>query len=389
MGNLSDIAVVGAGFSGTVLAYKLAEAGCRVTLFEERNHLGGNSYSRREPQTGVMVHHYGPHIFHTANEEVWQFINRFTRMMPYLHRVRTTVRGKVYLLPINLLTLNQFFGKAMRPEEARQFVASLAEPATRPAANFEEQALQMVGRELYETFFRGYTRKQWGREPTELPAWILKRLPLRFTYHDSYYNHPYQGIPKDGYVPIFEKLVDHPRITVKLNTPFSREMCGQFDHVFYSGTLDGFFDYHFGYLPYRTLRFEEEIHDGDYLGCPVMNFGDEDIPYTRICEHKFFTDWEDHDRTVIYREYSEDWRPGAIPYYPIRLTEEEKLLARYVELASQETTNVTFLGRLGTFRYLDMDQTVAEALTIAERFCDYRTRQEQPPPFIIPPVSAH
>ena len=357
--------IAGAGFSGAVIERELAEAGHECVVFESRDHVAGNCHTERDAETGVMIHRYGPHIFHTGDERVWEYVNRFGVMMPYNHRVRTTVGGQTYLLPVNLLTINQLFGTAMRPDEARAFIADQADSSIEEPQNFEEQALKFMGRRLYDAFFHGYTRKQWGLPPTEIPAAVLKRLPLRFSYEDSYFNHPHQAIPRDGYTAIVEAILDHPGIEVRLSTPYTREDRADFDHSIWSGPLDAWFDHEHGPLRYRTLDFEEIRATGDYLGCSVMNFGDVDVPYTRIAEHKHFAPWEEHDGTVCFREYSRLAEPGDIPYYPIRMANDKTLLSRYVEAARAEE-GVTCVGRLGTYRYLDMDVTIGEALTAAD-----------------------
>lgn len=357
--------VAGAGFSGAVIARELAAAGHEVEVFESRSHVAGNCHTERDPVSGVLVHRYGPHIFHTNNERVWEYINRFGEMEPYYHRVRTTVQGRVYLLPINLLTINQLFESAMGPTEAEAFIAAQSDPSIGAPANFEEQALKLVGRRIYEAFFYGYTKKQWGCEPTRLPASILKRLPVRFTYEDSYYAHPHQGMPRNGYTAIVEAILDHPRINVHLKRAFHPGDADQFDHAIWTGPLDAWFDYRHGRLGYRTLDFEEFHFDGDFQGCAVMNYGDVDVPYTRITEHKYFSPWEEHERTVCFREYSRAATPNDIPYYPIRLTDDRELLDRYLADA-QRAEGVSFVGRLGTYRYLDMDVTIGEALDAAD-----------------------
>ena len=332
--------------------------------------MAGNCHTERDPDTGVLVHRYGPHIFHTDDEEVWNYVNTYETFLPYKNRVKTTVDGKVYLLPINLHTINQFFGTAMRPDEARKFIEdtqadlSITDPQT-----FEEQALRFVGPALYEAFFKGYTEKQWGCSPTELPASILKRLPLRFNYDDNYFFHRFQGMPETGYTAMVERILDHPSIDVHLETPYTPDHASRAGHMFWSGPLDGYYDYRLGRLGYRTLDFERFTESGDYQGCAVMNYGDPNIPFTRITEHKHFAPWENHDGTVCYREYSRAAGPDDIPYYPIRLVEEKALLSEYEALAASET-GVTFVGRLGTYRYLDMDVTIREALDTGRGFLE-------------------
>ncbi|KQQ73689.1 UDP-galactopyranose mutase [Rhizobium sp. Leaf321] len=361
------ILLVGAGLSGAVIARKLAEAGHSAVVLDERAHIAGNCFTERDSDTGVMVHVYGPHIFHTDDEPVWDYVNRFQTFMPYVNRVKTTSGGRVFLLPINLHTINQFFGKTLRPDEARQFIASLADTSIGEPKTFEEQALKFVGRDLYEAFLKGYTVKQWGCEPSQLPASILKRLPVRFNYDDNYFFHRFQGMPENGYTEMVERILNHERIEVRLGTRFTRPDAASFDHVFYSGPLDGYFDFELGRLGYRTLDFDRFSYNGDYQGCAVMNYGDLDIPYTRITEHKHFSPWETHEKSICYREYSRACGPSDIPYYPVRMADEKALLERYVELARTQQ-NVTFVGRLGTYRYLDMDVTIREALDTGDAY---------------------
>ena len=361
---MTHFAVVGAGFSGAVAARGLADAGHEVDVFDARDHVAGNCHTRRH-DTGVLVHVYGPHIFHTPHERVWDYVRRFATMRPYRHRVRAVVGDRAYQMPMNLGLINAFFGTSMTPEEAERFVAARADATIREPASFEEQALRLVGRELYEAFFAGYTRKQWGVEPRELPASILARLPLRFTDDDSYFNHPYQGIPDGGYTPIVEAILDHPRVRVHLARAVSRRELAAFDHVLWTGPIDAYFDHEHGRLGYRTLDFEPEVADGDYQGCPVVNYCDASVPWTRITEHKHFAPWESHERTVVYREYSRECGPTDVPYYPIRLVREQEQLGRYVARA-RAARGVTFLGRLGTYRYLDMDTTIHEALGLVD-----------------------
>lgn len=382
---MNEIAIVGAGFSGAVIARELAEAGIAVKVFDSRSHVAGNCHTERDADTGVMVHRYGPHIFHTDKERVWAYLNRYTRFMPYTNRVKTTAQGRVFTLPINLLTINQFFGKTFSPTEAKAFIESKADLSIKEPQNFEEQALRFVGQELYEAFFKGYTEKQWGCHPTQLPASILKRLPVRFNYDDNYFNHPHQGMPEHGYTAIVEQILDHPLIEVTLNRVFLKSQSGDYQHVFYSGPIDAWFDYELGRLGYRTLDFKEIRAEGDFQGCAVMNYGDTDVPYTRISEHKYFSPWESHENTVCFEEYSRECGPNDIPYYPIRLVEEKTMLTQYVQRAEQEA-NISFIGRLGTYRYLDMDVTIAEALSTADRFLPLFTDRKAIPVFFTAPL---
>ncbi len=376
--------IAGAGLSGAVIARQLAEAGHPVEVFDSRDHVAGNCYTERDAETGVLVHHYGPHIFHTNDMEVWDYLRRFGTFREYAHRVWTTVGGRVYPLPISLATINQFYGRSLRPAEARDFIAERADPIAAPET-FEEQALSMIGRDLYEAFFRGYTEKQWGRSPRELPASILKRLPVRFSYEGSYFAHSVQAMPEDGYTPIVSAMLDHPGIRLHLSTPLSRAEVPKDAHLFWSGPLDAYFGHVHGDLGYRTLDFEHEIHPGDFQGCPVMNYGDPEVPFTRITEHKHFMPWEDHDKSVVTREYSRACENGDIPYYPIRLVAEKDVLRRYVQ-AAEGCDGVTFVGRLGTYRYLDMDVCVREALDCARAFLNAEASGVSLPPFVAAPL---
>lgn len=376
--------MVGAGLSGAVLARQLADAGHDVTVVDARSHVAGNCHTARDAETGVMVHTYGPHIFHTDDDGVWDYVQQFARFRPYKNQVKTTVNGRVYSLPVNLHTINQFFGTAMRPEEARTFVQTQTADIPDPQS-FEEQALAFVGPDLYAAFFKGYTEKQWGTSPTNLPASILKRLPLRFTYDDNYFFHRHQGMPEDGYTALVTGILDHPGITIRLETVFDSSEADQWDHVFWSGPLDGFFDYRLGRLGYRTLDFEVFRAIGDWQGCAVMNHPDADVPFTRISEHKNFAPWESHSKSVLYREFPRACGPDDIPYYPIRLTQEKSMLADYVALADM-TPNVTFVGRLGTYRYLDMDVTIREALDLSQAWLDARATGTRAPLFSKPPL---
>lgn len=361
---MKKVAIVGAGLSGAVIARELAEKGVHCDVFESRKHIAGNCYTKRDEQTDVMLHVYGPHIFHTDNKQIWDYASRFCEMMPYVNQVKTTVNHRVYSLPVNLFTINQFFNLDLSPKAAQKWIAEKGDASIIEPKNFEEQALKMIGKDLYEAFFKGYTQKQWGRDPKTLPASILKRLPIRFNYNDNYFAHQYQGIPKEGYTAMIAAMFAHSNIHIHLNTEFDKSTINDYDHVFYSGALDAFFDYSEGDLDYRTLDFEKGHDEGDYQGCAVMNYGDVEVPYTRITEHKYFAPWEKHDKTVYYKEYSRKAERKDIPYYPVRLVNTDEMLERYLEKAKQLKA-VTFVGRLGTYRYLDMDVTIEEALKVA------------------------
>jgi UDP-galactopyranose mutase len=364
-----NILIVGAGFSGAVIAEQLSKRpGYKILVIDERSHVGGNCYTERDDSTGVMVHKYGPHIFNTDNEDVWNYINNFCEMVPYINRVKTVYKEKVYSMPINLHTINQFFGKNFNPKEAEEFISDLGDKTITEPKNFEERALKMIGRDLYDAFFYGYTKKQWGCEPTELPASILKRLPIRFNYDDNYYANPLQGIPKDGYTAIFDKLLKHPSIEVKLNTKFNENFnAEEFDHIFYSGPIDSFFKNKFGRLTYRTVYFEREESTGDYQGNAVINYADPKIPYTRVHEHKHFTPWENHDKTVSFKEFSKETSENDIPFYPKRLESDLQKLDLY-QAEAEKLINYTFIGRLATYKYMDMHHIIKEALDVCSNF---------------------
>jgi UDP-galactopyranose mutase len=269
-----------------VIAHELSKGDYDIDVFDARSHVAGNCHTERDAETDVMVHAYGPHIFHTSNEKVWHYVQQFDEFVPFVNRVKAISNGRVFSLPINLLTINQFFGKTFNPREAEAFMASIGDQSIADPQTFEEQALRFVGKDLYEAFFKGYTTKQWGMHPSELPASILKRLPVRFNYDDNYYASTYQGQPKNGYTYIVEKMLDHPNVK-----------------LFYSGPIDTWFGHSEGRLGYRTLDFASERHQGDYQGNAVINYCDEDVPWTRISEHKHFSPWESHEGTVIFKEY--------------------------------------------------------------------------------------
>lgn len=382
---MKKILIVGAGFSGAVIARQLAENGYHIKVIDSRDHIGGNCHTKRDENTDVMVHTYGPHIFHTDDEKVWAYINQFGDMMPYVNRVKAITNGAVYSLPINLHTINQFFGRTCSPKEAKTLIEKQSDLSIVDPQTFAEQALRFVGEDLYQAFFYGYTKKQWGVEPTELPASILKRLPVRFNYDDNYFNHKYQGMPKTGYTEIIRQILAHDNISVQLNTPFDESMKSDADHIFWSGPIDAWFNFEYGRLGYRTLDFERFYDEGDYQGNAVINYCDADVPYTRITEHKHFSPWEAHEKTVCYKEYSRECEAKDIPYYPIRLVKDKSLLEQYVEKAKQEK-NVTFVGRLGTYRYLDMDVTIAEALATAEFFIADINKGADLSPFYVEPI---
>lgn len=363
------ILVVGAGFSGAIIARKLAENGHKVKVIDSRNHVAGNCHTEREPKSNIMEHKYGPHIFHTNDTEVWQYINNFTEMVPYIHRVKATSGSRVYSLPINLHSINQFFNKTMGPSEAKAFIENQTLPLTGTSINFESKALSIMGKGLYELLLKNYTEKQWGISASSINANIIKRLPLRYSYDDNYYSHRYQGIPRNGYTNFIENVLSHENIDIELGKKFNSDMKGEYIHTFYSGPIDGYFDYSLGRLPYRTLKFKRSIVEGDFQGCAVMNYCDTTRPFTRITEFKHFTPWENFKNTIYIKEYSESCGPDDIPYYPIHLADKITLLDKYKALALREY-GTTFVGRLGTYRYLDMDVTIRESLKVAIDFLE-------------------
>jgi UDP-galactopyranose mutase len=376
---MKNYLIIGAGFSGTVLAHQLCRnSSCKIDIWDERDHIGGNCHTSRDEQTGIMVHQYGPHIFNTDKKEIWDFVNSLMEFKPYVHRVKAMSNGKVYSLPVNLHTINQLFGKSFTPAEAKAFLETLADKTIEDPQNFEEQALRFIGKELYNAFFYGYTKKQWGCEPTELPASILKRIPVRFNYDDNYHNNIYTGIPANGYTALIEKLAAHENITVKLNKKFDSSMdTSAYDHVFYTGPVDAWFDFKYGRLGYRTVTFEKNYADGDYQGVTQMNAN---VPYTRIAEPKHFTYWEQHDKTVYFKEFSKETEPADIPYYPKRLAADKTLLLQY-RADAEQLNKVSFLGRLATYRYMDMHHVIGEALTFAAAFLQAEKQGKKPPVF--------
>jgi UDP-galactopyranose mutase len=379
---MAKILIVGAGFSGAVLAQQLAmRSDDDILVVDERSHVGGNCHTERHDSTGVMIHVYGPHIFNTSSETIWQFVQQFGKFNPFINRVKAVTNRGVFSLPINLLTINQLFGTAFNPREAEAFVKGQAVSSIDEPRNLEEQALKYLGQTLYETFFRGYTIKQWGTNPKELPAAILKRLPVRFTYDDSFYNTIYQGIPVEGYSAIVSRMLSDSKIRVQLGQKYYSSWNKEFDYVFYSGAIDAYFDYRLGRLSYRTIYFQSEIFPGpDYQGNAVINYCDEQVPYTRIHEHRHFAPWEEHKSSVYFREFSKETGNDDVPFYPKRLQSDIALLKKYRELAESED-RVSFIGRLGTYRYLDMQHVVKESLELANKFISFSGPLEHFPTF--------
>jgi len=378
-----DLVVVGSGFFGLTVAERAAsELDKRVLVLERRSHIGGNAYSEAEPETGIEVHRYGAHLFHTSNQRVWEYVNRFTSFTGYQHRVFARVGDQVYAFPLNLALINQFFGHSHTPDEARALIAEQAgEIDTKDAANLEEKAVSLIGRPLYEAFVKGYTAKQWQTDPTELDASIITRLPVRYTFDNRYFNDTFEGLPVDGYTAWLEKMADHPNIEVRLDVDYFavRDAIPAGTPTVYTGPLDRYFDFAEGALSWRTLDFEMEVvPTGDFQGAPVINYNDVDVPYTRILEFRHFHPEREYptDKTVIVREFSRFAEPGDEPYYPVGTADDRAKLKRYRELARKEAVNanVVFGGRLGTYKYLDMHMAIGSALTMFDnRIAPYFT----------------
>ena len=376
--------IVGAGFAGAVLARSLVDGSeCEATVVEARSHLGGNCHTERDPATNILLHKYGQHTFNTNREDVWRYVNRFARFRPFVNRVKARTDKGIFSLPVNLHTLNQFFGESFSPSEARDFIASIADTTIGEPANFEEQALKTVGRALYEEFFYGHTKKQWGCEPRDLPASVFKRLSVRFDYNDSYYDAVFQGMPEDGFTEMVRTILDHERIGVRIGAAFDRDSFGERSHLFYTGPLDAYFGFKLGRLGYRTIVLERGEARGDFQGCPIMSYPEESVAYTRIHEHKHFAPWERHEDTVYFKEFSKETAPGDPPFYPKRLAADVELLERYLRLAESEEAT-SFLGRLGTYRYLNMDQVIGESLDFAALFIKCVREGMRPPSFSVP-----
>ena len=366
----ADLVVVGTGLFGLTVAERCAnELGLKVLMLDRRYHIGGNAYSEPDPDTGIEVHKYGAHLFHTSNKRVWEYVNRFTSFTGYQHKVFTIFKGRVYPMPVNLATICEYFGKAMSPDEARALVAEqAAEIDGSTAESFEDKGISLVGRPLYEAFFRGYTLKQWQTDPKELPGATLTRLPVRYNFDNRYFNDTYEGLPTDGYTAWLTRMADHPNIEVKLETDFfdlRDDIVGNVP-VVYTGPVDQYFEYAAGDLSWRTIDFEYEVKNvGDFQGTSVMNYADEDVPYTRIIEPRHFHPERDYpnDKTVIMREFSRFASKGDEPYYPINTAEDREKLLKYRELAKAQK-QVLFGGRLGTYKYLDMHMAIGSALSM-------------------------
>ncbi|EOK70287.1 UDP-galactopyranose mutase [Enterococcus faecium] len=365
---VKKILVVGAGLFGSVFAHEAAKKGYQIKVIEKRNHVAGNIYTKEIE--GIQFHQYGAHIFHTSNKEVWDYVNQFAEFNRYTNSPVANYHGEIYNLPFNMNTFNKLWG-VVTPKEAQEKIdEQRAILNQKRPENLEEQAISLVGTDIYEKLIKGYTEKQWGRPCTELPPFIIKRLPVRMTYDNNYFNDKYQGIPIGGYTQIVEKMLDHPNIEVHLNTDFfdkREQLESEVDKVVYTGMIDQFFDYKFGRLEYRSLSFENEILDQEnYQGNAVVNYTDTEHKYTRIIEHKHF-EFGTQPKTIITKEYPIDWKPGDEPYYPVNDKKNNKLYKQYKELADQENKYI-FGGRLGMYKYFDMHMIIHESLKHVNKY---------------------
>ena len=363
-----DYLIVGAGPFGAVFAYEAKERGKRVLVIDKRSHTGGNMYC--EKVEGINVHKYGAHIFHTSNKEVWDYVNQFCTFNNYINSPIANYKDEIYNLPFNMNTFNKLWG-VVTPQEAKEKIENQVKESniTEPK-NLEEQAISLVGKDIYEKLIKGYTEKQWGRRCTELPAFIIKRLPVRYTYDNNYFNDKYQGIPEGGYNVIFDKLLEG--IDVELNVDFfdkKRELLQKADKIVFTGMIDQYFDYQYGVLEYRSLRFEHETLDEEnHQGNAVVNYNEREVPYTRIIEHKHF-EFGKQPKTVITREYPAEWKQGDEPYYPVNNEKNAEIFKKYQELAQKEE-NVIFGGRLADYKYYDMHNVMERALEVVKEEFD-------------------
>ena len=370
---MADLVVVGSGFFGLTIARQAAEElGLQVLVIDKRSHIGGNAYSEFDPETGIEIHKYGSHLFHTSNERVWDYVNRFTAFNNYQHKVWAKHHGQLYPMPINLDTINKFFQTSLNSEEAKDFIQDqIAEDAASSASNLEDRAIALVGKSLYEAFIKSYTEKQWQTDPRLLPADVINRLPMRFTNEHRYFNDKYEGLPMNGYTAWLENMVDHKSIEVRLNTDFFdvRAEFASTIPIVYTGPVDEYFNFEFGQLGWRTLDFEYEYHEvNDFQGTSVINYSDLDVGYTRIHEFKHLHPERSHtkDATVIAKEFSRFANITDEPYYPINAKKDREQLSKYRELMKGEV-GVYFGGRLGTYQYLDMHMAIASAFTLYDK----------------------
>ena len=359
-----DYLVVGAGLYGAVFAREAIKAGKKVLVLDKREHIGGNIYT--EEVEGIQVHRYGAHIFHTSNKKVWEYIQQFAEFNNYVNSPIANYKGEIYNMPFNMNTFSKMWN-IVTPEEALARIEEQRAEIKGEPQNLEEQAISLVGRDIYEKLVKGYTEKQWGRDCKELPASIIRRLPVRFTYNNNYFNDRYQGIPEGGYTAVIERMLEGADVMLQEDyLQNKQEWDKKAEKIIYTGPVDAYFDYIYGPLEYRSVRFETEILDKEnYQGNAVVNYTDRETPYTRVIEHKHF-DFGTQKKTVISREYSSEWKLGDEPYYPVNDEKNTKLYAKYKELADRES-NVVFGGRLGEYKYYDMDKVIAVALDMTER----------------------
>ena len=364
-----DYLIVGSGPYGSIFAYEAAKRGKRSLIIEKRAHIGGNMYTHKE--NGINVHDYGAHIFHTDNKEVWDYVNQFTEFNGYINQVVANYKGELYNLPFNMNTFYQMWG-VKRPEEAAAKIAEQKAAAGISGApkNLEEQAISLIGTDIYSKLIKGYTEKQWGRKATELPAFIIRRLPVRYTFDNNYFNHRYQGVPPDGYTAIFDKLLASDLIAVKVNTDLLTDKetyLSEFPKIVYTGMIDAFFDYKHGELEYRSVRFESEVHESDNVqGNAVINYTDAETLYTRVMEWRHFDKHADTGKSIISKEFPQDWDRSKEAYYPVNDEKNSELFKKYRKEAN-ELKNVIFGGRLGNYQYYDMDQVFGAALKTVEK----------------------
>lgn len=359
-----DYVIVGAGLFGSVFACEAKKSGKECLVIDRRDHIAGNVYTYE--QAGIQVHKYGAHIFHTSNREVWNYVNQYARFNRYTNSPIANYKGEIYSMPFNMYTFNRMWG-VVTPEEARdQIERQVREAGIETPKNLEEQAISLVGKDIYEKLVKGYTEKQWGRSAKELPAFIIRRLPVRFTYDNNYFNDMYQGIPMGGYTAMVASMLEGVEVRLNENfLPKKEDYMGMADKVIYTGMIDAYFDYCYGPLEYRSLRFEtEELDIDNYQGNAVVNYTDRETPYTRVIEHKHF-EFGTQPHTVVTREYPAAWEPGDEPYYPLNDEKNNRLYEDYQKLADAEE-NVIFGGRLGQYQYYDMDDVIEQALLCAK-----------------------
>ena len=368
-----DYLIVGTGLFGATFAHEAAKRGKRVKVIDKRDHVAGNIYTKEID--GIQVHQYGAHIFHTSNKKIWNYVNQFADFNRYTNTPVANYNGEMYNLPFNMNTFNKMWGVRTPKEALAKINEQRQEMAGKKPQNLEEQAISLIGRDIYEKLIKGYTEKQWGRKATELPAFIIRRLPVRLTYDNNYFNDDYQGIPIGGYTQIVEKMLDSDLIDVETGADFfdkKDEYLKKYPKIVFTGMIDQFFDYRLGELEYRSLHFEtEELNEDNYQGNAVINYTDAKTPFTRIIEHKHFEFGKgDKNKTIITREYPADWHRGDEPYYPVNNSKNNNLYKQYVKLAQKDAKNVIFGGRLGQYRYYNMDQVLAAALKIVDKEFD-------------------